>query len=76
MKFEKFHAEKLHKTIFKDGELVYQLPKLEEIREYVQYQLANTVWEEEQRFENPHLHYVDLSRKLYALKEDLLKKAH
>ena len=63
-------------TIFKDGELVYKKPKLDEIREYVDYQLKNQVWEEEQRFENPHTHYVDLSPTLYKIKEDMLKKEY
>ncbi|MFQ9511816.1 MAG: nicotinate phosphoribosyltransferase, partial [Lachnospiraceae bacterium] len=48
-------------------------PELSEIREYVQYQLTNTVWEEEQRFENPHTHYLDLSTNLYNIKEEMLR---
>jgi len=74
-KFENFRAEKLHHTIFDNGELVYELPTLDEIRDYVKYQLENLVWKEEQRFENPHIHYVDLSKKLYELKKELLDNA-
>ncbi len=73
MKFENVEIKELHKTIFKDGELVYKQPDLEDIREYVNYQLKNQVWEEEQRYENPHTHYVDLSEKLYQIKENMLK---
>ena len=72
MKFENFTAKKLQQVIFKDGELVYTIPSLEEIRNYVQKQLKEQVWIEEQRFENPHIHYVDLSLKLYELKEKML----
>jgi nicotinate phosphoribosyltransferase len=68
-----FRAERLQKLIFDKGELVYEKPSLEEIREHVNYQLSNTVWPEEQRLENPHIHYVDLSVKLYHLKERLLE---
>lgn len=74
-KFENFRAEKLQALIFDNGEQVYQLPSLEEIREFVKKQLKETVWAEEQRYENPHIHYVDLSKKLYQLKEELLEKA-
>jgi putative nicotinate phosphoribosyltransferase len=74
-KFENFRAEKLQQTIFDNGELVYELPTLDEIRDYVKYQLENLVWKEEQRFENPHIHYVDLSKKLYELKKALLNNA-
>ncbi|KIR01479.1 Nicotinate phosphoribosyltransferase [Lachnospiraceae bacterium TWA4] len=71
-----FHAKKLQKTIFKEGQLVYEKPSLDEIKAYVADQLANRVWIEEQRMENPHIHYVDLSEKLYNLKESLLESEH
>jgi nicotinate phosphoribosyltransferase len=73
-KFENFRCEELQKQIFKGGELVYELPTLEEIRERVKTQLTTSVWAEEQRFDNPHKHYVDLSVKLYNIKQDLLSK--
>ncbi|MDO5410690.1 MAG: nicotinate phosphoribosyltransferase [Lachnospiraceae bacterium] len=71
-----FHAEKLHVTIFEKGKLVYKQPSLNEIRAYVQKQLTETVWIEEQRLQNPHIHYTDLSLKLYQLKEQLLESNH
>jgi len=70
---ENFHAEKLMVTIFDKGQLVYEKPTLEEIRAYVKKQLNETVWKEEQRLENPHIHYTDLSVELYQLKEQLLE---
>ena len=76
MRFENVIAKPLQVTIFKDGKLVYQKPELKEIREYVEFQLKNQVWEEEQRFENPHIHYLDLSEKLYQVKEALLATGH
>ncbi len=74
MQFEDVIAKPLQVTIFRDGELVYRKPKLSEIRAFVQDQLQNQVWEEEQRFENPHIHYLDLSEALYSIKEELLSK--
>ena len=63
----------LHEEIFKDGKLVYHTPTLEEIRAYHKAQFA-TLWDEVTRFENPHNYYVDLSQKLWDIKNDLLIK--
>ena len=62
----------LQKQIFKDGELVYELPKLSDIRNYVRHQLDNEIWQEEQRFENSHTHYLDMSPAMFELKMSLL----
>ena len=59
--------------VFQSGILVYQRPTVQEIRAYVQHQLTHHIWEEEQRFENPHMHYVDMSPTLYELKTNLLR---
>ena len=58
--------------IFKDGECVYECPPLKEIRDYVRKQLNEEIWDEEQRFTNPHTHYFDFSPLLYETKMDLL----
>lgn len=76
MCFENVEVKELQVTVFKDGELVYDKPKLNQIKEYVSYQLKNQVWEEEQRYENPHIHYVDLSRELYRVKAGMLEKEY
>lgn len=72
--FTNFTCEKLQKKIFEDGKLVYELPSLKEIQQKVKNQLSTTVWPEEQRFENPHTHYVDLSMELYKTKQEMLAK--
>ena len=66
-----FYARELLVPIFKGGELVYQLPTLEEIKDYAQKEV-DTLWEEVKRFENPHRYYVDLSQKLWDIKNELL----
>lgn len=66
-----FKAVKLMKRIFRDGELVYDAPPLEKIREYCAEQMS-TLWDEVTRFENPHDYYVDLSEKLWNIKKELL----
>ncbi|MDE7016194.1 MAG: nicotinate phosphoribosyltransferase [Lachnospiraceae bacterium] len=66
----------LQKQIFRNGELVYDLPPLEEIKAYVRAQLTNEIWEEEQRFENSHTHYLDMSPAMFELKMGLLHEAN
>jgi nicotinate phosphoribosyltransferase len=50
------------------------LPTLAEIKEYVARQLDGEIWSEEQRFENPHVHYIDMTPSYYALKTELLQR--
>ena len=59
--------------IFKNGECVYESPDLSEIRAYCKDQVMK-LWEEVQRFENPHRYYVDLSQKLWDEKHKLLRQ--
>ncbi len=66
-----FTARELQVQIFRGGELVYEKPSLEEIRAYCAQQL-DTLWDEVLRFENPHNYYVDLSKKLWNIKQELL----
>ena len=68
-----FTARELQVPIFQKGELVYESPSLHEIRAYCKEQVE-TLWDEVTRFENPHNYYVDLSHKLWQIKQDLLKK--
>ena len=68
-----FTAKELQVPIFKNGELVYKCPTLEEIRTYCLEQV-DMLWDEVKRFDNPHTYYVDLSQKLWDIKYGLLKK--
>lgn len=66
-----FTARELQKPIFMNGKLVYQKPTLEEIRSYCAEQI-DTLWDEVKRFDNPHTFYVDLSQKLWDIRNGLL----
>lgn len=57
--------------VFKNGECVYETPKVMDIREYCKQELE-TLWDETRRLVNPHKVYVDLSSKLYDIKIQLL----
>ncbi len=68
-----FIARRLLQPIFVEGKCVYSSPTLPEIQRYCSSQL-NTLWEEVTRFEKPHHYYVDLSRELWDLRQDMLEK--
>ena len=68
-------AKNLRRLYVKDGRRVEQLPKLNEIRDYVREQLEREIWQEEQRFENPHRHYLDMTPDYYEMKMSLLYEA-
>ncbi len=70
-----FTARELLVPIFENGELVYDCPSIEEIAAYCREQL-DLLWDEVKRFENPHTYYVDLSEKLYEIKNILLSVAN
>lgn len=72
--FENCEFKNLQVQIFKDGKCVYELPDTKEIRDYVEKQLSEELWEEELRFENPHEHYLDMTPGFYELKMELLDK--
>ncbi|MBQ7008285.1 MAG: nicotinate phosphoribosyltransferase [Ruminococcus sp.] len=68
-----FTAKKMLVKIAENGKIVYNLPDIEGIREYTKQQLS-TIWDEVKRFENPHEYYVDLSKQLWDLKQQLLNE--
>ena len=68
---ENFTARELLVPIFKDGECVYTSPAIADIQAYCKREIM-TLWDEVKRFENPHKYYVDLSKKLWDIKQNLL----
>ena len=72
LKFVNCTAKPLQVKIFEQGKLVYKLPQLSEIRDYVRKQLQEEIWAEEQRFINPHVHYMDMTPDYYEMKMSLL----
>ena len=69
---ENFTATELLVPIFKNGKQVYELPALEQIRANCKASLES-MWEEVKRFDNPHRYYVDLSDRLWTLKQEMLR---
>ncbi|MGL5575317.1 MAG: nicotinate phosphoribosyltransferase [Sarcina sp.] len=68
-----FYAKELQVPVFEDGELVYTSPSLKEMKEYSVKEVEK-LWEEVLRFENPHTYYVDLSKKLWVMKDTLIER--
>ncbi len=66
-----FKARELLVPIFVDGELVYKLPDMHEICAYAKTEIES-LWDEYKRSMNPHIYKVDLSDRLYALKQSMI----
>ena len=70
--FEKCEAKPLQTLVVKNGKKVGESKSLSEIRDFVKNQLDNEIWAEEQRFENPHIHYLDMTPEYYEMKMQML----
>ncbi len=66
-----FKAVRLREKIFEKGKCIYTSPTVTNIKEYCQKQI-DTLWDEVTRFDNPHKYYVDLSKPLWDIKNELL----
>ena len=68
-----YEMRELQEQIFDHGKLVYTVPTTEEVKNYCMQQM-DTLWEEVKRLRYPHRYYVDYSRQLYDLKQELIGK--
>lgn len=68
-----YEIKDLLEPIFIQGQLVYDVPKLESIRAYSKQEFEK-IWDEVLRFEYPQVYYVDLSRKLKDMKLSMLEE--
>ncbi len=68
-----YYIKELQEKIFENGKLVYNSPDVKSIAEYSKIDL-NSFWDEIKRIDNPHKYFVDLSEKLYNLKQEMLRK--
>lgn len=57
--------------VFSKGNCIYKTPKVMDIQAYCTQELA-TLWDESKRLVNPHEVHVDLSKKLFTAKNELL----
>jgi len=68
-----YYVRELQVPIFISGKLVYELPSVQERKNYCTEEFK-TLYPEIKRPENPHVYYVDLSEKLLALKKELINQ--
>ncbi|MEG9298975.1 nicotinate phosphoribosyltransferase [Mangrovibacillus sp. Mu-81] len=68
-----FEARELHVDVFRDGELVYETPPLQVMREFVNDNLE-LLWDEYKRSMNPEEYPVDLSDECWTNKMNLIQK--
>ena len=69
---KKYSVKELMVKVIENGEIVYDMPSLEDIRAHCSKEL-DTLWEEVKRFANPHQYYVDLSQALWDCKSELVR---
>lgn len=67
-----YYVRPLLKRIFEKGRCVYETPSVDVLKEYCGMEVDG-LWEELKRFENPHKYYVDLSEKLWKIKNELIR---
>ena len=70
--FDNYELRPLQIDVIKDGNVVYDKPKLSEIKKYAERELS-TFWDEYKRLDKPHVYKVDLSEPLYELKTAMLE---
>lgn len=64
--------KELQQKAMHEGKRIMSERPLGEIRSFVKQQLESEIWEAEQRFENPHTHFIDMSPSHYEMKMELL----
>lgn len=72
-KVSNFYARNLRVQVFDQGRRVYDSPTIDEIKDYCRVQIS-TLWDETLRLENPQTYYVDLSKKLWEMKNQLIEE--
>lgn len=70
--FTDYNIREMLVPLYKDGNLVYRRRNIQEICEYTQKEL-NSLWAEYKRLKRPHLYKVDLSKKLWDLKNKMME---
>lgn len=70
-----YTVKELLVQVFKNGECIYHSPSVLELRDICKADL-DTLWPESKRLHYPHKIHVDLSRKLWKMKQALLDEYH
>lgn len=69
--FENYTIREMLSPLFIGGRCVRKLKTVQEIKEYTKVEL-DSMWDQYKRIKNPHIYKVDLSRKLWTLKNEMV----
>ncbi|MDU0963646.1 MAG: nicotinate phosphoribosyltransferase [Peptostreptococcus anaerobius] len=69
--YENYTIRELLKPLFLEGKLVRKRKSVYEVKEYAKKELSS-MWDQYKRIKNPHIYKVDLSQKLWDMKNDLI----
>ena len=72
-KFTGCRFKPLQEKVVDKGVFIGERKTVQEIAVYVKEKIDNEIRDEEQRFENPHKHYLDMTPLYYKMKCELLK---
>ncbi|HZK38035.1 MAG TPA: nicotinate phosphoribosyltransferase [Clostridia bacterium] len=73
--FTNYNIREMLVPLYKDGNLVYRRRDIQEICKYTQKEL-NSLWAEYKRLKRPQLYKVDLSKKLWDLKNKMMESCN
>jgi len=68
-----YNTKEILIPIFKNGELVYEIPTIDQIRNHCKEEV-DSLYEGVKRLINPHKYYIDISDKLLNMKRNLIKE--
>ena len=73
LKPNEYFIKELLKPIFINGKCIYNSPNVMDIQKHCKNELQS-LWDEHKRLKNPHIVPVDISEKLYNLKNKLIEE--
>ena len=73
LKKGEYTSKRVLNKIFENGNCVFKIQTVDDAKGHLKSELSS-MWEESKRLVNPHETYVDLSKKLWDLKQNLLMK--
>lgn len=69
-----YYIKEILVPVFRQGQRVYATPSIQEIQKHLEEE-KKTLWPAFKRMINPHVYHVDLSQKLWDMKQKLLAAA-
>lgn len=71
--FTNYTLKSLSQKVIENGKVIVKMPTLSQICAFAENE-KQTFWDEYKRLDNPHIYKVDLSEKLYNIKNDMISE--